>query len=486
MAQVGRINFNSFYWGMSDTDTLMSVAQYAYSHNLDVTKDPDFAQLARKPELQVATSDLMLAGVEYNGNVYFFGKGGRIYNTSWLVATLAGGYDIFTAVAFAWTVYFFYRVVNEIRIGEFDWASIVNANVVLNWPVPYTAWSDYCAPVINIQEDFIYVWGSTAVYRLTKQPGGLFAELWVQLEATVTWITSVGNLLKVYLDNGRIYYWDGFSEAVDTYQETNTKVNYVYDDWSVDYVFAWASSVYSELHVSQGLELQLLKKRLLSKGSEGNNKFAFTVTSCNHAVTKYQNVYYTATRNDEGTPRDQIVAFGNEYNGFPFFFNNIVDTNSSWDVMDDVWMVFTPVGWPSLWYSWESSAWFGVDRLELSPDLSFSIPLYHDQWVIYSPKYVIDHNEVKRIKGMDLRADTNNTGQNIDIYYSLDGESYQLLVNIAWEDTYRKETKQRKIIKEVIADDFYEIQFKFVLNTNDSSLSPRLYDFRFSYEINER
>lgn len=486
MAQTWIVNFNAFYWGMSDTDTLMSTAQYPYSHNADVTKDPDFIQISRRPELQVSTTDLILAWVEFKWNLYFFWKSGIIYDTWWLVDTLIGNYDIFTAIVFDGSVFFFYRFWSEIRIGEFDWTSIVNTNVVLNLPIPYTATTDYCAPVTNIQEDFVYVWGSNAVYRLTRQPWGLFAELWVQLESTVTGITSVWNLLKVYLNNGRIYYWDWFSEAIDTYQETNTKVNYVYDDGSVDYVFAWASTIYAEMHVSQWLELKLMKKRLLSKWAENNNKFAFTATSCNHAVTKYQNVYYTATREDEWTPREQIVAFWTEYNGFPFFFNNILDNNSSGDYMDDIWMVFSPVGWPSLWYSWENWSWFGIDRLELSPDISFASPLYNDESVIYSPKYVIDHNEIKRAVNMDIRADTNDTWQNIEILYSLDGEPYQSLVTVAGVDTYRKETKNRKIIKERISDDFYEIQFKFILRTNNTSLSPKLYDFRLLYEINER
>lgn len=501
MAVKWQVDFDTFFGGMSDIDTRMWVWQYSYSDNIEVRRDPDYCELALKPTLLFTTTERIYNAISvytswwFTDNKFFFGENWVVYNENGVqTATLPSWEDIFFSIYFAWgnnpRLYFFYTEAGEVRIGELNdsTGAIINPNVSL-LPIPAES-IGFCYPIVNVSDDFLYIGTWKNVYRITQQPWWLFWQLAISFEDTITWITNTGNLLKVYLRSWKIYYWDWFSEQYDTYQEINTRVNYVYNDWAIDYLFGWRTQIVPELHVVQWLQNQIIKQTVISEWSEGRNKYTFRApgtSSCNKTVQKYRNINYTVVLEEfwPEVSNNKIMSFGNEYNWFPASYVNQCSVISNGNRAVNIDMIHIPKWWVSLFYSrQDTDGNFWVDSLALTQGI-VSTSEYQSEWVIYSQKYILDHLSTKRIFEPKMRADT-SPWQTIEIAYSLDGWPYQILTTVGGVDSERPESKYVYILNSIPEDDFNEIQFRYTLRTNDPTLTPRLYSFRMPYELNER
>ena len=490
---------------------------------------------------------------------FFYWENGQVYSLAWeQVTTLPNSNNIVNSTVFAWIHLFIYVFGNSIKFGGIldnnvpeapinawnaapwfvpeytTWPIIpyVNGQSAVTWavpPVPPGAfdWEIYyntsngdvyiydqpsntyvlqenkvdptwwlpCIPILNFNDNFLYVWVADQLFRVRRNRPGNAIVVDQPFEHSfpdnIRALTINGNLIKIYLANGNVYYWDQQSKDVSTFQRTDIPVRYVANFWAYDYIVGWWDASFSHLYIWQWLQFQLLKVWQNSKWSEDNSKYRYEISNpCGFgSMTQYGNIIFTWVRQWQlWSDPLAIWSWGNMQNGYPIAHVIESTVNSALDPLERIGFFADWYGaFPELLYSREANWQTGIDfiRLWLDPIPNIFLPA----WVVYSPKYVLNHIDSKRIYELKVRYGDTAPGQTIQIEYSIDGGAYTGWFLIDENtDSVRKESKFRIILplNELPEDDFFEIQFKISFSTDDENLTPKLYDILFEYEINEQ
>jgi hypothetical protein len=87
-----------------------------------------------------------------------------------------------------------------------------------------------CIPILNFNDQFLYVGVADQLYRVRRQypTNNIFVDQPFDhsFPDNIRALTINGNLIKIYLANGNVYYWDQQSKDVSTYQRTDIPVRY--------------------------------------------------------------------------------------------------------------------------------------------------------------------------------------------------------------------------------------------------------------------
>jgi len=220
---MAQLIINKFYWGMSDTDAYASDAVCAYQENVDWMSQPELLKLNRKTTPRIWTQNgLAVAHVEG----YYYADNWIVYDiTSTPVLTLPAG-AFYNAIKFGDAFIGFYVEAWNLKLAHTPltalgapiwWSTTLNywINPDLTPFQPALNWHFYCV-AINDSEDTLYFIGKNIIYRALVSQLPLI-EPGIVFEDDVVWLTRQGQQITVYLQNGRKYFWDGYSEQHDGY-----------------------------------------------------------------------------------------------------------------------------------------------------------------------------------------------------------------------------------------------------------------------------
>jgi hypothetical protein len=149
-------------------------------------------------------------------------------------------------------------------------------------------------------------------------------------------------------------------------------------------------------------------------------------------------------------------------------------SNYNNDTISEIGMVKVEAGSTTNWlyYSWRSWSVCGVDRIDLNkinnPDT------YRWRGEVHTQKFDFWDNKVQ-INKVKMKAYT-TAGQTIKVYSSIDGWAFTLKQTL-------NETDPKKYFLLDSNEEWYTIQWKFVLETDDEDETPKIYAFSFNPKV---
>lgn len=462
---------------MSDSDAYTSDAMSAFQCNVDGMSQPELLKLNRKYTVELTTWDgVVVAYVLW----YYFTDDGKVYNWAWSVVYSLSSWVFYNAIKFGDNVIGFYIDWWKLKLTQTPvvgtsptWWSTVDdygINPDLTQFQPDVWWSFYCVAV-NDSEDVLYFIGKNKVYTMVISQLPLVTT-WITLEDNVVWLTRQWWQISIYLQNGRKYFWDWFSEQHDWYVDLGQPIRYVYGNRNYDYVIAGAAAaIYSKLFLSQWQSFQLLRS------------WQFTLDGI---TEKRRHAYWMKTPygNASMASNEKAVFIANEWmNAIESYWNKttwlpqgsvIEALNEDWA---DIWAIRFEDNPDILYFSVQD-----VDGNWSIISISYfktSTPTYQLSWVYYTKKYVMwayKNRQTQLVIRKNTPADTQ-----IKVYVSVNGSSaYELLDTISWTDDNIKIASPDNIKV------WYEFQYKIELITTNESVTPSFYCGDIFYEQADR
>ena len=251
-------------------------------------------------------------------------------------------------------------------------------------------------------------------------------------------------------------------------------------DWQ-EFFITWHDNQYSGIYRPNGYGKELIAKATSTTNIESKEKFFFgrsteigtatwtTKMWGDDVVASYDGVIYSIAKN-------KIIARWSDYRWLPMAWDYPVVTNSAWATLTDIWFVRVIIdSWvPYLYFSREDDAGnCGVDKMKVW--LTQPV-LYNDSGVVYTQKFVFDGVKAW-ITQIQARAYT-TAWQTIKVYISLDGWAYELIETLDNTDPKRYHLLNKSY-------EWYECQFKFVLETDDNTWTPEIRSFTFQTRLHD-
>jgi len=472
---------NKFYWWMSDTDAYASDAVCAYQENTDWMSQPEVLKLNRAVNTMISTgAGITVAHIDW----FYYTDAGEVYNSGWWLEYTLPSWVFYNAIKF-WSDWIgFYVDWGQLKLTQTPttalWAPIWWSTVAgygfnpdLSPFAPDLNGHNYCV-ALNDSEDILYFIGKNTIYTsLVSQPGLMSPG--IVLEKDVVWLTRQGQQIGIYLEDGRKYFWDGFSEQHDGYVDLGQPIRYVFGTRNYDYVVAWqAASVYSKLFISQWQSFQLIKQGQFTRDMAYPGQEIWR-----HAYwSKVPYGNFTMVANEKAVFITNAEAWSLEsyWNKTPWLPQWTVTEaiNSDWVDMWTLWFE----DWPdTIYMSVQDLSWnWSIVTLPL---FRTPIPTYQTEWLYYTKKYVMWTYKIRQTQ-MVLRYNT-PTDTEIKIYVAVDGwDTYELLKTIS--DT----EWNIKIASPDIIRQWYEFQYKIEMTTSDPTVTPSLYSMNIFYEQADR
>lgn len=487
------IQINKRFWGMSETDTLLSPWQCVFSDGLDGYSNPEYIKLAREIKNVISTwSDLPTTWIEdTQSNVWIFWANGNIYSTATgnIVYTMSGNEDIVNAIKIGTKYIRAYKgSANTLKlasieiantgVGVWAWNTFVTENYGSFTPaLPTFQIGDWFAPLINDWEDFLYFGCWNRVY-LAQYPTLPFFESMLTFEDQIVWLTKNGSVINIYLRNGRKYFWDWFSETTLWSVDLGVNIRFVYNTKNYDYVVAWAfSPIYASLYISQWQDFQLLRSwKFFNVWVFPNHKFAYSSDSpYGNNVMAIDKSHVFLFDEDYWA----IQSYGNIVQWLPKAFVNEFARASSGKAINQCWLLACPQKQPNILYVGVEDEDWNCFVDSYFTDVSYN-NTYQLSWYQITQKYdfwvAIQNKTVK----FAVRCDTPEW-TSISLEYRVDGDGDFFPLHV-FSGSEKWHLLSQWIMNTARMTSFYEIQFRITLTTEDKNITPKLYNILMEYD----
>jgi len=477
-----KLAINKFYGGMSDSDAYTSEAMSSYQQNLDWMSQPEVLKLNRAMELEINT---WLGVTVAQTNSYYWTDAGEVYNSSGVVVYALPAWKFYNAIKFWANFIGFYIQAGRLKLTQTPLSSSWTPNwlaTAIDYGInpdltqfqPDVQGHLYC-PAVNDSEDVLYFIWKNVVYSVLISQLPLISPS-LTLESNVVWVTRQWQQISIYLQSGRKYFWDWFSEQHDWYVDLWLMIRFVYTTRNYDYVVAWAAAdIYSKFFMSQGQSFQLLRTWQFTLddayGSQEQRRHAYWLK------TPYWNMSMVADEKSVFIPNSWMRAIESYGNKTPWLPQGTVIEilNDARQYIGGVW--FEPAT-PDVLYASVQDANLNWSIIRI-PFFRTPTPTYQASGLYYTKKYVMWVYRV-RIKEVVVRKET-PANTTLSIYVAVDGwKTYELLKTITWTD------RNIKISSPNIVRQGYEFQYKIEMTTTNTSVTPLLYSMSVEYEQAEQ
>lgn len=467
---------------MSESDTYTWEDMCAFSQWVDGKSEPEYLRLNRA-SIQSFSTWTWLVTCQYNNRAYF-ADDGNVYNDGGTI-DMTAPWPIYNCIFFDDNVIIFYlnTSTNRMELGRIP---------APNWSPNY-AWvlydffdestSPFTAPLYNFFEYYSTAVNETNaimhfaiwqyVYTVTADTIPLVKKS-LNFEDQVVSITKQWSQYHIYTQTWRKYFWDGVSDAVDGYVDLGETIKYVKDTRNYDYIVAWSGPwIYSRMYMSQWQSFQLINTASFTlDGLQQKRRHAYGLTTPygNDTIAIDQSNVYIANEDIRW-----IEAYGNRIQWLPYG-TTIEEADDNYV---DIWALRVTRLWNFVNRSYKNidGNWF-VRQLPYFRD-NPDFYTYQTEWEYITKRYVMWTRKIRQFLTY-VRYDTpENTA--IDLYFSTDSSgNYELLKTISDDE---------KSIKISAPDNIklgYEFQYKIVLRTTDTTVTPKLYSLEVQYEQADR
>lgn len=486
MAQIWKITMQWFQWGIGNHDTYLWENQVAYAENVHL-RDPEFIKLAQKAENYALTdNDLVVSKLEleYNWHAYLGTEAGKMYDagTNDVICTTATA-EAITNIFSRYT--YIYFTIWDSRLGRIginylvDGSSWVSGD--LEAQTTYvenhkTASADIPIKVLEQNVDSVLC---LCPSQLKKADNGFVYTNLPSLSWVANWLWKTLNYYKTFTHKGILGYTDGANNILNA---------------SLDLTSYYIEGIYTN-----GIEMLVSgiaqdNSAIFVPSGEDKSPIAVSRTSWPDAREVH---YYGRNELPTGLTDARRRQAGTDthwsYNDLCYMINkgavmsygsNVPWLQKSWslltrnyngDLIDEVGMVKVESetdGTNRLYYSWRVWTTCWVDRINL--DRVGRPNLFQDSGYVYTQKYNF-WDAKAYINKIKIRADT-TTGQTIKVYSSVDGWAWTLKQTL-------NDTNASKFFLLDAHEEWYTVQWKLELTTNDEDLTPVLYAMSFNYKI---
>lgn len=476
-----------FHWWIANHDVLVGRNQVAYAENVFL-RDPEFVSLGQKSENYALTdNDLVLSKLSAE---WFMGTDwGKIYKNwtndqvwdVWNYAII----NMFSSVGADVYVWIQRWVTSLARVlyNEMPWKSwwvswTVQAQVSYNasvksWTdVPLKYWSSSNTWSTSFYL-YIYAWS------LQLADGSLTYTALPTLQVNWVWLWRTLNYIKCFSSRWRVHFTDWANNTLNATQDMAWRyIEWIYGN-NIELLVAWREKENAMIFVPSWEWKELIARSRLSwpdqrkihyYGREFPNlpDTPDLRQSWNDTYWNFNNVTYMI--NDWA-----IMSY---WAIMPWLSNSRnIETISNYndDTISEIGMlkVETASFWITestnwLYYSWRAWSVCGVDRIDLNkinnPDT------YWARGELHTQKFDFWDNKVY-INKVKIKAYT-TAWQTIKVYTSIDWEAFELKQTL-------NENDPKKYFMLDCNVECYTIQWKFVLETDDDTLTPKIYAFSF-------
>lgn len=471
-----------FHWWIANHDVLVGRNQVAYAENVFL-RDPEFVSLWQKSENYALTdNDLVLSKLRWANflwtnwwKIYKNWTNDQVWDV-WNNAVI----NMFSSV---WTDFYVWiqRGLNNlarIPYAQMPWESwwvswTVQAQAWYNWsvkswtdcPLKYTSSSDSASSSF-----YLYIfWGS-----LQLADGNLTYTALPTVQINGVWLWRTLNYIKAFASRWRMHFTDWANNTLNATQDMAWRyIEGIYGN-NIELLVAWRQKENTVIYVPSGEWKEMIARSRLSWPDQKKVHFygrEFPNLPANPDTRQAGNDTYWNFNNVTYMINDwAIMSYGAI---MPWLSNSRnIETISNYndDTISEIGMVKVETGNTTnrLYYSWRSWSVCWVDRIDLNkinnPDT------YWARWELHTQKFDFWDNKVY-INKVKIKAYT-TAWQTIKVYTSIDWEAFELKQTL-------NENDPKKYFMLDCNVECYTIQWKFVLETDDDTKTPKIYAFSF-------
>lgn len=470
-----------FHWWIANHDVLVGRNQVAYAENVFL-RDPEFVSLGQKSENYALTdNDLVLSKLE---SFWFLGTDwGKIYkNEANVIVWNLWSYAIINMFSSTWTdVYVWiqraFTSLARIELDEMPWQSWwvswnVEAQASYNATAKSGGLSDLPVKYIkNSSTSFIFLmWTSLQLAdgNLTYTALPSIWPYWVGIWRTL-------NYIKAMESRWRLQYTDGANNTLNATQDLSWRyIEWIYGN-NIELLVAWRQKENTVIFVPSGEWKEMIARSRLSwpdakKVHYYGREFPVNLPDNTDTRQAWNDTYWNFNNVTYMINEWAIMSYGTI---MPWLSNSRnIETVSNYndDAISEIGMVKVETASTTnyLYYSWRAWSVCGVDRIDLNkinnPDT------YWARGELHTQKFDFWDNKVY-INKVKIKAYT-TAWQTIKVYTSIDWEAFELKQTL-------NESNPKKYFLLDCNVECYTIQWKFVLETDDDTLTPKIYAFSF-------
>lgn len=476
------VEWNSWYWGISEDDYIAPKNQYIEWKNVDWLREGYGITLWPKPTKQIFTNWPIRWFVDRSTlvtNLWWVWDGWEIYLFSGTdnvpEHTLTDTNFDLTWWFRLWSYFYFVWVYGINFVTWWVQVKIAQINTIdatsWNWSAMNEAFETWLQiaetlPPITLAGWFAYIWNINWVYKLSSSAVDTFFNF---SDASVAWITTQGITFKVYSITWNIYYWDGVSSSFSSQQDLWDRIQRVTDQWDFDYFTTDLWDLYETSWYSYNRIGKSRKSRRLNDNTQYNPQLDFS-NDDNDGV-----MIATAKKDVFIVSNNKIYRYNKLISWLQRWFHSVLETDSQWNDIDEIYAIFSHERSKNLVYSYRSGTTYWIDTVDLT-----SLETAQSGYVITN---IFRWPPNRRNKMKEIKITTSNTsGSNfIKLYKRINNGVWEQFRNIN-NDT---DTIDRlRIFTET--SEFIDIQFKIEFyNDNQDDTPPVLHHMELIYEIIE-
>lgn len=469
----------NFYEWIAEDSYLGSTNSVQYMEQLDTLNFPKYVSLAPSSVKKVTTTAIGNVIKKANLQEWVFTADGKVYNifNGNNVYTLTSPYDwdsITAWILFDGYFYFFTDTAIH-RIAEWSMSTWAASWTVTQW---FKTWLNNTVKrplLLFFWELFI---GNGNNLQKLDSLGNLTSELDFEDNDIVTWLSTVNTQMVIYTQSGKVFTWDWSSASPSQQKDYNESIRYILEVWDTDWLVAWETGNNAKLIKTifpQQITIasSTFNPNLTDIEWEDILLFDFdTQNNPNNDSLAYEDwVLYVPWQWALSANPARLYTYGNRVKWLPQHFSVLTTKNDDDNELDSIWAIYCKDN--TLYYSWDDWVWFWVDQIIVS---NSSSPFYQNTGYLITR--ILDANlreEEKRPIEFKIWCDI-PTNTSILIEYRPDWWSWTTIKNITAADT--KRFKVNKNLKSC-----YEMEFRITLNTTSSSVTPRFYNMKVTYDI---
>lgn len=436
MSQIYKIN--NFTWWLSWDDFLWREWSYLFAENIDARQNYNWIELVRALQVNWSTGSNTMNGFQEVFSwssrwVFAYWEDWTFYNTTWLSlwATDATK-DLLNWIAFWDYIYFAYRDWTDAklsRITKADAISNINVENWFNWRVTDDAitWITWYAnsskyPLLNYVDEFMLFWVWPKLYRLAIWDSAVSNVFDNDLEADIVWLTESSWLFKIFLQNWKILFWDWQSQEFSAITNIHNTIQHIYWYWDTDYILAWYNSSYSELHILQGYQTQLLQRVIYSE-REDKTIYAFWGNANTPKPQVMAKRLWLLWLWASWSATEWVYTYWTDVLWTNDTFQFQYSKDDSWETIWEVTAIYPFTSW--LYISYRTSSWDKIWLIDLNVNPSNK---KQDTWTWISRIFDWwDRTQIKQIQKIKVKTDNCSTSNYITIKLKRNWWSYETI-----------------------------------------------------------
>ena len=480
------VKWEKFFGGISNDDKITKSNQVVFSNNINLKKNSDFIEIQWVADEKLLTNEKYMNGFlnitsnNWQRRTCAYWEDGNIFFVDGMdnipAAIIPWGENIMNAIEFNGNIYFVESEPSNIALFIYKAPS----NDAYWWTFTFTSIStgingniSNSFPIYNYLDSFLYIASWKSIYRESSDGTSVIFNFGTD---DIVSITHLWGVFRLYQKDGRILFWDGINDSIDSSSQVNDFVREVIQHNGVDYIvwWSWARDL-SNFYYMNGYRAEKIESAVrlgFTQPWENEiNKFSFVWSGNNNSLLSHDGQIILIN----SWERSSIWTYWNIKPWYPICFESLNSLSPDEKEYTAIYAVWKSIDGNAFYISYHDYEWDeAISRIDLRENTKMNI------WTVILPVFDgRDKNLKKQIESIQVYARSLwGGGASIDIKASIDWWEFILLNTLT--------TNGRTIIYDKKSY-FFDISFQIDLKKSNSSsqISPKLYSLKLKYSLIE-